>query len=152
LSIITPVNSATIVGPLTNAYESAVITTKSPMPSNSAGPDTAGPSTIMMIGTTPEQSVSALAAKPHPCSAENPSTMSAPLDRMIATSGNPLVRAVLAAFSSLPDESDVSAPTRDPASTSTHTTCRPSKSRTSALTAPTTRWRSATDCMSRETR
>ena len=37
----------------------------------------------MMIGTTPEQSVSAFAARPQPCRAAKPSTMSAPLDRMI---------------------------------------------------------------------
>ena len=58
----TPVNSATIAGPERNAYDAAVMTTKSASPSRSAGPDTAGPSTTMMTGTTPEQSAIALAA------------------------------------------------------------------------------------------
>ena len=142
--MLTPVNSATIVGPVTNAYESVVITTKSAMPSNRAGPETAGPSTTMMIGTTPEQSVSAFAASPQPCNAANPSTMSAPLERMMTISGKPFSRAVNEAFSILPDESDVKAPTREPASTSTHTTGRPSKSRTSDVAAPTTLLRSST--------
>ena len=34
------------------------------MPISSAGPETAGPSTIMIVGTIPEQSASALAAGP----------------------------------------------------------------------------------------
>src|SRR5258706_1065535 len=118
------------------------------MPNNSAGPETAGPSTTMMMGTTPEQSVNALAAMPQPCRAANPSTMSAPLDRMMTINGKPLALAVCEAFSSLPDESEVSAPTRDPASTSTQTTSRPSNSRTSELTAPTTLLRSWTGGMS----
>src|SRR5258705_10069522 len=110
------------------------MTTKSAMPNNSAGPDTAGPSTTMMMGTTPQQSVTALAAMPQPCRAANPSTMSAPLERMMTTNGKPLALAVFQALWSLPDESDVSAPTREPASTSTHTTTRPAYSRTTQLT------------------
>ncbi len=78
----TPVNSVTIVGPLTNAYESAVMTTRSARPSRSAGPETAGPVTASTTGTMPEQSASARAASPQPWRAAMPSTMSAPLDAM----------------------------------------------------------------------
>src|SRR5207342_2640977 len=108
----TPVNSATMVGPLTNAYAASVITTWSARPSSSAGPDTAGPSTMMTVGTTPEQSASAFAARPQPCNAENPSTMSAPLDRITHTNGTIPASALAAACSSIEDESLDNAPLR----------------------------------------
>ena len=49
-----PVNSATIVGPETNAYESLVMITKSLRPISNAGPLTAGPVTMVKIGMMPE--------------------------------------------------------------------------------------------------
>ena len=49
--MVTPVNSATMVGPDTKAYESRVMITKSASPMRSAGPDTAGPVTIVIVGT-----------------------------------------------------------------------------------------------------
>jgi len=57
-----PVICATIVGPDTNAYESLVMITRSQRPISNAGPDTAGPCTIAMLGTTPEQRLMARAA------------------------------------------------------------------------------------------
>ena len=78
--------------------------------------------------------------------------MSAPLERMMTINGKPFARAVCEAFSILPDESEVSAPTRDPASTSTQTTSRPSNSRTSDVTAPTTRLRRSTGLHEPETK
>ena len=111
LSITTPVNSATIVGPLTNAYDSSVITTRSAIPSSSAGPDTAGPSTTMMIGTTPEQSVSALAAQPPTVQrGEALDDVGAAGAHDARSSGKPLARAVTAACSIIDDESEDSAP------------------------------------------
>ena len=62
LSMVTPVNSATIEGPETNAYASSVMITKSARPMRSAGPETAGPSSTMITGTIPEQSAMARAA------------------------------------------------------------------------------------------
>ena len=92
-------------------------------PSSNAGPDTAGPLTTMMVGTTPEQSVSARAASPHPCSADMPSAMSAPDEPMTATSGKPLRRRRSRAAASITDDdSDDSAPRRRLASTSSQTT------------------------------
>ena len=130
----TPVNSATMVGPLTKAYDSSVITTKSARPSNSAGPLTAGPSTIITTGTTPEQSAMALAASPQPWSAAMPSAMSAPLERTTATNGIRSLRAMVAAASIWSDDADDSAPCRVTASRSAHTTARPSRSRVSTCT------------------
>ena len=101
---------------------------------SSAGPLTAGPSTTITTGTTPEQSAIARAARPHPCRAGRPSAMSAPLDRTTATSGRPFVRATIAAASICDDEALDNAPCFSVASTSTHTTSRPSTSRTSAST------------------
>ena len=140
----TPVNSATIAGPVRNAYDAAVMTTKSASPSSSAGPDTAGPSTTMMTGTTPEQSAIAFAACPQPCSAAMPSTMSAPLDAMCATRGRRWSLAVRAASASVPDAVDDSAPRRSEASMRTTTTERSSRTSTKAWTAPGVRARSAT--------
>ena len=60
-SIGTPVNSTTTSGPVTYANASLVMITWSAMPSSSAGPDTAGPTSISTIGTTPDASASALA-------------------------------------------------------------------------------------------
>ena len=67
-----PVNWRTMTGPFTNAYASLVMTTKSINPSSSAGPDTAGPSTIANVGTTPEHRVSVAATRPHRASAAMP--------------------------------------------------------------------------------
>ena len=47
----TPVNSATIWGPETNATASVLMTTRSERPSNRAGPETTGPVTAMSTGT-----------------------------------------------------------------------------------------------------
>ena len=74
----TPVNSTTTSGPVTYANESAVMITWSAIPSRSAGPDTAGPSSRSTIGTTPDASDSALATRPQACSAATPSLTSAP--------------------------------------------------------------------------
>ena len=52
--------------------------TWSAIPSRSAGPDTAGPSSSSTIGTTPDASDSALATRPHAWSAATPSLTSAP--------------------------------------------------------------------------
>ena len=105
-----PVNSATIVGPLTNAYDSSVITTKSESPMSNAGPETAGPVTMLMVGTTPEQSANALAAVPQPCSAAIPSRMSAPDDSICVTRGRPFERAVWAAVAITCEAAAESAP------------------------------------------
>ena len=66
------------------------MTTRSATPSSSAGPDTAGPSTTMIVGTTPEQSTSALARLPQPSSAAMPSRMSEPVDAITDDEGQPL--------------------------------------------------------------
>ena len=105
-----PVNSTTIVGPLTNAYASSVITTKSDKPRSNAGPETAGPVTMLIVGTTPEQSASAFAAVPQPWSAAIPSRMSAPDDSICMTRGMPFVRAVSAAVAMTYEAAALSAP------------------------------------------
>ena len=64
----TPVNAATVSGPLTYANASAVMTTWSTRPSSSAGPETHGPTTTSIVGTTPDASASARATRPHACS------------------------------------------------------------------------------------
>ena len=76
-----------MVGPETNAYESAVMMTKSLRPMSSAGPETAGPVTMVKVGMTPEQLAIARAAWPQPCSAAMPSRMSAPEEAIARTSG-----------------------------------------------------------------
>ena len=73
------------------------MTTKSARPISNAGPETAGPDTMHTVGTMPEQSASALAARPHPCNAAIPSTMSAPDDSITAINGRPFDSAVWAA-------------------------------------------------------
>ncbi len=45
------------------------------MPSSSADPATAGPSTTTIVGTTPEQSARALATRPQPSSEATPSAI-----------------------------------------------------------------------------
>ena len=144
LSIATPVNSVTIVGPDTKAYERSVITTWSTMPRRSAGPETAGPSTIMTVGTLPEQSVRARAASPHPCKADIPSVMSAPDEAMTATSGICSSTAVRAPVSMIDEASLLSAPLWKSPLTSTHTTERSAQRLTSARAAPGTRDRRGT--------
>jgi hypothetical protein len=91
-----PVNWRTMSGPFTKAYPLWVTTTKSMRPSNNAGPDTAGPSRIAKVGTTPEHLVSTLATRPHPCSAAMPSPMSAPALFTTATNGMRSSKAVRA--------------------------------------------------------
>ena len=80
------------------------------MPRNNAGPETVGPSTMMIVGTTPEQFVSARAANPHPCSAENPSRRSAPDEAITATSGSRESTAVRAAVAIIDEASKDNAP------------------------------------------
>ncbi len=60
---------------------------KSATPSRSAGPETAGPSTMTMVGITPEQAVRRLATRPQPLSAAMPCSMSVPLVEMTMTTG-----------------------------------------------------------------
>ena len=94
----TPVNSATIVGPLTKAYAASVITTWSAMPEQQRGAGDGRPvDDEDRSAPRPEQSVRALAARPQPWRAAKPSTMSAPLERSTPTSGRPFARAVTAA-------------------------------------------------------
>ena len=76
------------------------------MPSSSAGPATAGPSTTRIVGTTPEQSASALATRPQPSSEAIPSTMPAPVEARTMTSGIPSTRATVAAWARLADACD----------------------------------------------
>ena len=71
--------------------------TASASPRNRAGPDTAGPVTTMITGTTPEQRTSARAAVPQPCAAPMPAKMSAPLDSTKPMSGMRFSSAVKAA-------------------------------------------------------
>ena len=73
------------------------------MPSRRAGPATAGPSTTRIVGTTPEQSASALATRPQPSSEPIPSVIPVPVDAMTMTSGVPSTRATVAAWARLVD-------------------------------------------------
>ena len=73
------------------------------MPSRRAGPATAGPSTTRIVGTTPEQSASALATRPQPSREPIPSVIPVPVDAMTMTSGVPSTRATVAAWARLVD-------------------------------------------------
>ena len=135
------INSATIVGPETKAYASSVMITWSASPRRRAGPETAGPVTMRITGTMPEQAESAFAAWPQPWRAGMPSRMSAPLEPIVPTSGIPFVRAVSAATAIVDDACADSAPRRTSASTSSSTTGRSSIRPTSARAAPGVRVR-----------
>ncbi len=75
----TPVNAVTVSGPVTYAKASAVITTWSTSPSTRAGPDTHGPTTASIVGTTPDASLKRPGhASPAACSDSTPSPTSAP--------------------------------------------------------------------------
>ena len=94
---------------------------------------------MQTVGTTPEHSASALAARPHPCSAAMPSRMSAPEEANWPISGSPFVRAVSAAVAMTWEAAAESAPLWCDPSISSHTTDRPpGSSLMSAVAAPGT--------------
>ena len=94
----------------------------------SAGPETAGPSTMKKIGTIPEHWVTARAARPQPCRDAMPSSMSAPDEPISRTSGRLDARAWWADDSITDDASAVKAPLRADESMSTQITSRPDSS------------------------
>jgi hypothetical protein len=98
--------------------------TWSAMPSSRAGPDTAGPSTTITVGTTPEQAVSARAAWPQPCSAARPSPMSAPVEESSTSTGSRSSRAARAASAMVSLSRGDNAPASSVVPTRTFTTDR----------------------------
>src|SRR4051812_20332799 len=104
--------------------------TWSTIPRHSAGPETHTPVTIATVGTTPEASTSARAARPHPCSELTPSRMSAPVVSSHATKGSPSPTAVRTARSMASAPASPTAPWCFPPSTRSTTTARPSMSTT----------------------
>ena len=79
---------------------------KSARPSSNAGPETAGPSTTMIVGTRPEQAASADASRPQAWSAGIPSTMSEPALEITSTTGSPTSWAVRSPISIFDDVVD----------------------------------------------
>ena len=76
-----------MAGPIRKATAAGVMTTRSAMPSRSAGPETTGPVATAITGTTPEQAAMAAADPPQPCRASMPSDTSAPLEASSSTKG-----------------------------------------------------------------
>ncbi len=133
--IATPVNDTTTSGPLTYANASLVMITWSAMPSSNAGPDTAGPTSSRMIGTTPEASTIARATRPSACSAAMPSLTSAPELATRPTIGIPSSMARRTARSIASPSALPIAPRCLPPSRLNQLTWRPSRSRRQASTA-----------------
>ena len=132
------------VGPLTNAYASAVMTTWSARPSRSAGPDTAGPVTASTTGTMPEHSASARAASAPAVEGGHAFDDVGAARRDEADERDPLCERVCAAIAMDSPSSELSAPLRTVGSIATTTAGRPPMSSTRAVTQPRVPARSAT--------
>ena len=118
------------------------MTTRSARPRSSAGPETVGPVTQKMVGTTPEQATNSRAAVPQPWTAATPSSMAAPLDSTKQIRGRRWSRAVRAAIARFSPSAGRSAPRSSPA-ISTTMALRPPSSRTAKATDPPVRLRSS---------
>ena len=116
-----------MAGPDTKATAAGVMTTRSAMPSMRAGPETTGPVTTAITGTTPEQAAMAAADPPQPCRASMPSDTSAPLEASSRTRGIRSCIAVRAATVKLSPSRLASAPRRRSEAVRANTASLPSK-------------------------
>src|SRR5262252_679598 len=111
------------------------MTTWSTSPSIRAGPETHGPTTASIVGTTPEASVSARATRPQAWSDATPSPTSAPDVAIAPTTGTPSSTPSRTARSSASPSATPMAPRCLPPSRRNQLIVRPCRSEREAVTA-----------------